>query len=351
MDIKLHANATTTPANRKLIQASADSVPELAERFGVNESTIRRWQGRTSVDDRSSRPHTLQTNMSVEEEALIVELRTTVRLSLDDIVEVMKRCIDPSLSRSAIHRCLQRHGVSKPLTQTEPTKPHGTFDEYAVGFVHVDLKHLTKLQGKPAYVFVAIERATRFVHIEIVHQRDAMTIAACLERLIAAFPFKIATILTDNGAEFTDRFGSARWRSAEHCKPSGRHAFDKICARHGIKHRLTKVFSPQTNGLVERFNRRLGEAIASRAAVTKNEGKNKFLSHDDRNAFLLAFVDAYNHTRLKCLDYKAPLEAIANLPGRNTQAGIQANRGREHCQGAVLQPVRASSTPSKRLLA
>ena len=46
-----------------------------------------------------------------------------------------------------------------------------------------------------------------------------------------------------------------------------------------------------------------------------------FRSHLDRDEFLYRFVKDYNRTRLKCLDYLAPLEALANLPGPNTKAG------------------------------
>jgi hypothetical protein len=63
-------------------------------------------------------------------------------------------------------------------------------------------------------------------------------------------------------------------------------------------------------------------AIAARASVARNEGKNKFLTHAERNAFLQRFVADYNRTRLKCLDYKAPAELLLNPPGPNTMAAI-----------------------------
>ncbi|HET7410931.1 MAG TPA: DDE-type integrase/transposase/recombinase, partial [Paracoccaceae bacterium] len=192
------------------------------------------------------------------------------------------------------------------------------------GFIHVDLKHLTRLQRRPAYVFVAIDRATRFVHIEIMPQRDAETAAACLKRFIAAFPHPVHTVLTDNGSEFTDRFGGAHWGKRD--RGTGKHAFDVVCAGHGIKHRLTRPFRPQTNGMAERFNRRLAEAIRARPGTSANEGKNKFTSHAERDAFLHAFVRDYNRTRLRCLGYLAPLQALSNHPGHNNFAGMTANR-------------------------
>ena len=319
MELKLHANATTTPKVRAYIQSSMASVAELAAELGVSETTIRRWRGRRSVADRSHTPHHLATSLTPEEEQLLVELRQNLGLGLDDLVEVMHRCHNPALSRSAIHRCLRRHGLNRREAAEKPARQ--AFETTTVGFIHIDLKHLTRLQGRPSYVFAAIDRATRFVHVEIIGKRDAQTVAECLERFLAAFPHTVHTILTDNGAEFTDRFGAARWHPSH--QPTGQHAFDRVCRRSGITHRLTRPFHPQTNGMVERFNRRLADAIRSQPAGG-NAGKNKFASHAQRDAFLRTFVDNYNRTRLKCLNYKAPAELLANPTGHNTSAGMTA---------------------------
>lgn len=71
----------------------------------------------------------------------------------------------------------------------------------------------------------------------------------------------------------------------------------------GIARRLTRTFRPQTNGMAERFNRRLAEAIRQHPASIGNQGKNRFDTHLQRNAFIQRFVHAYNRTRLRCLDY------------------------------------------------
>ena len=328
MHVRLHANATTTPKTRAYIQRSTAPVCDLAEELGVSTRTVARWKARKDVADRSHRPHRIATTMTPLEERLAIELRTSVQLPLDDIVEVLRRCMNPKLSRSQVHRCLQRHGVSAKPKAAKPATAR--FETASIGFIHIDLKHLTRLGGVPSFVFVAIDRATRFVHIEIAGKRDAITIAACLDRFIAIFPHKIHTIVTDNGSEFTDRFGSARWTPK--AKVTGRHAFDRLCARHGIDHRLTRPFHPQTNGMVERFNRRLAEAIATRPGLPKNNGKNKFHSHAERNAFLIDVVNKYNWTRLRCIDYRAPADLLDNLPGHNTKAGMTAQMRCQTCR-------------------
>ena len=321
MDIRLHANATTTPKVRAYIQSSSASVRELARELSVSETTVRRWRPRRDTSDRSHTRHNLGQSTDVGEEALIRILREDGGLSLDDIVEVMQRCVRSTLSRSAIYRCLRRLGLSA-RPPADKVRASGKFETTEPGYVHADLKHLSRLEGRAAYAFVAIERTTRFTHVEIIHDRRQDTVAACMERFLASFDFPVHTVLTDNGSEFTDRFGGARWHRRRH--GTGRHAFDRVCARHGIKHKLTKPYTPQTNGMVERFNRRLAEALRSVPTNGKNSGRNRFHSHADRNAFIHNTVDAYNRTRLKCLGYKAPLQALNNLTEHNTKAGIQA---------------------------
>jgi transposase InsO family protein len=318
MLVKLHANAATTPKVRAYIQASLLSDAELARELGVSATTVRRWRGRSDVADRASTPHHLATRFSREEEEIAVALRTDLGLSLDDVLEVMRRCLRADISRSALHRCLKRRGVSQ-----RPAAPKAAAQSFAptpFGYVHVDLKHLPRLKGQAAYVFVAIERTTRFVHAEIIQDRSGETVAACLGRFLEAFGHPVHTILTDNGSEFTDRFGDARWRRRD--QGTGKHPFDKICQAQGVKHKLTRPYRPQTNGMVERFNRRLAEALRSHPPSGDNAGKNRFTDHHQRNAFVLAFVSDYNRTRLRCLGHKAPAEVLYNLPGHNTFAGM-----------------------------
>jgi hypothetical protein len=112
MNLKLHANATTTPRIRAYIRASTASNNALARELGIHSRTVARWKARDQLFDRSTRPHRLATTLTDWEEALIVELRRRLALPLDDITEAMRRCVNPKLSRSAIHRCLKRHGVA-----------------------------------------------------------------------------------------------------------------------------------------------------------------------------------------------------------------------------------------------
>ena len=119
MQVGLHKNATTTPKIRALIQASTEANTVLAKRYGVGVETIARWKGRDSVEDRSHTAHRLQTTLSPAQEAVVLAIRETLWLSLDDLLAVAQEFIHPDLTRSALHRCLKRHGVStRPETET-----------------------------------------------------------------------------------------------------------------------------------------------------------------------------------------------------------------------------------------
>ena len=110
MSLRIHPNARTTPRTRAEIQASRESAAVLARRYGVSETTVRRWRARTSQEDRSHRRHDLGQSTSPTEEALIVELRRSLRLSTDDITEVLNRA-GSRLSRDAVYRAMRRLGI------------------------------------------------------------------------------------------------------------------------------------------------------------------------------------------------------------------------------------------------
>ncbi|ABK43882.1 putative transcriptional regulator, fis family [Magnetococcus marinus MC-1] len=171
MNIRLHANATTTPRTRKQIQDSTLPVTVLASELGITTDTVRRWKGRTDTEDRSHTPHHLQTTLSPEQEAIAVELRQTFLLPLDDLLVVMREFVNPDVSRSGLDRCLRRHGVSRlrdliPQPEGEK-KPIKTFKDYEPSYVHVDYKYLPQMPNESSrrYLFVAIDRASRWVSL------------------------------------------------------------------------------------------------------------------------------------------------------------------------------------------
>jgi transposase InsO family protein len=148
------------------------------------------------------------------------------------------------------------------------------------------------------HLFVAIDRTSKFTFAQLHEKANRHTATAFLKALIAVVPYKIHTILTDNGIQFCDlpknRSGpTARWRT---------HMFDLLCRAHGIEHRLTKPNHPWTNGQFERMNRTLKEATVRRYYYD---------SHDQLRQHVQTFLNAHNFTkRLTTLSGLTPFESI-----------------------------------------
>lgn len=298
MQILLHKNARTTPAIREEIRQSSLSERELAQRYGISRPTVRKWKQRESPADASHCPHTLATTLTPAQEAIVVYLRNALRLPLDDLLVVTREFLNPDVSRSGLDRCLRRHGVGSLRAMSPvPQKPgHQPFNTYEPGFIHIDVKYLPAIDGQPRqYLWVAIDRTTRWVHVAITPRHTAREARDFLRAVIAAAPFRIRKCLTDNGPEFTDRFQQRDKR------PSGEHGFDRTCAGHHIEHRLTPPRRPQTNGMVERFNGRIADVLHT----------HHFDSSADLVTTLQRYVGLYNHyIPQKNLGHITPVEAL-----------------------------------------
>lgn len=133
----------------------------------------------------------------------------------------------------------------------------------------------------------------------MVDKADRRTAWEFLERLFEAVPYKIHTILTDNGIPFAEqpRNRNAAW--------SRQMRFDMICEANGIEHRLTKPNHPWTNGQVERMNPTIKDATVKRF---------HYDSHYQLRTHLTDFIHAYNFARrLKTLSGLTPYEYICKI--------------------------------------
>src|ERR1044072_1115961 len=135
----LHGSATTTEAIRRAIQHSQESLRALAGRYGINQKTVAKWKRRTSVADVPTGPKDPRsTSLSIEDEAVVVAFRRHTLLPLDDCLYALQATI-PHLTRSSLHRCLQRHGISR-LPDIEGDKPtKRKFKSYPIGYFHIHI--------------------------------------------------------------------------------------------------------------------------------------------------------------------------------------------------------------------
>lgn len=291
----LHGSATTTAAVRRAIQNSQESLKVLATRYGINPKTVQKWKKRHTLEDRKTGPTTPRsTVLSNDEEAMIVAFRRHTLLPLDDCLYALQPSI-PHLTRSSLHRCLQRHGISR-LPDVEGDKPaKKKFKRYPIGYFHIDIAEVQTAEGK-LYLFVAIDRTSKFAFTLLVEKAGKMAAAQFLRDLVKALPYRIHTVLTDNGIQFTNQ---------ERHRFAGHHIFDRVCAENGIEHRLTKINHPWTNGQVERMNRTIKDATVKRYHYDNHQQLRRHL--DD-------FVDAYNFARrLKTLKGLTPYEYICKI--------------------------------------
>jgi len=299
----LHGNATTTPRIREEIQKSKESLAKLAKKYNLNEKTVQKWRHADGVVDKRSGPKQPKSALSTTEQQIVCEFRRLTRLSLDDIFVALRDQI-PTLSRSNLHRCLQRNGLSVlPKEDGIPLKEKKKFKDYPIGFVHMDITEVRTEAGK-CYIFVAIDRTSKYVYAEI-HERMTAAIAKqFLHNTTNSFPFKINTILTDNGAQFTYEL------LAEHLRPKDKiHPFDEACKENGIEHRLTQFRHPWTNGQVEVTNRLI------KKYTTKSY---HYETMEELKVHLMTFLLYYNHERkLKALHYMSPFDKLIQEYGEN----------------------------------
>src|SRR5918997_2000523 len=287
---QIHPNARTTPAVRAEIARSDEPTGVLAGRYGVSAETVRKWRKRGPEDclDRSARPHRPPWRATEEERAVVCALRRATNFALDDLTFVVAHFL-PHLNRDSVWRILRAEGLSRrpPPPSGRTARGRGAFRDYDLGFVHVDIKHLPKLQTgngerRKRYLFVAIDRRSRSVHLAVKDDETEKSAIAFLREAAAAFPFRLTHVLTDNGSCFTP-------------------ALARVCHELGAEYRHTRPYSPHTNGMVERFNGRVGGEVLG---IT-------VWSHQQLERLLRGFNAAYNARRQRVLDGKTPDQVVA----------------------------------------
>ena len=202
---KLHKNAKTNYLIRREIQSSKSSVTELARKFNISWLTVKKWQTRKSVEDKSSRPDKTRTSLLKEQKA--------------------------------------ERQIKK-------------FRKYAIGYLHIDVLYAPKINGKRWYIFTCIDRVSKIAFLWVTDHKTKEMGAVFLEKVLKFYPYPIHYILTDNGLEFCYKALARKTKKT--------HPFVAICKREKIKHRTIKFRHPWTNGMVERFNGKVKKNVIRR---------------------------------------------------------------------------------------
>lgn len=251
-----HANATTTPEMRAFIRESDLSTAMLARLLKVSESTIHKWRHRDSVSDGSHAPKKLNTRLSPSQEYVVVELRTRLLLSLDELLIVCREFINGGVSRAGLQRCLKRHGISRladmqecgiwldaDLQHAHPAKPiqvaiENTEDHQVIlsevspqamrdvlNLTHNHSEYQSDNQGNSEVVQVRVTQLPEFadqsgkrrllvasdpisswVYVDIYDGDERQAASRYMTHVLTKAPFHIRRILAGNYHEFLSRF-------------------------------------------------------------------------------------------------------------------------------------------------
>ena len=296
MQINLHKNARTTPAQRAFIQNNPQMrISELAMRIGVSETTIRRWKNRSFVYDKSHTPHNIRTSLTPEKELAAVLLRNCLRLGLDDLHQVIRRFVFPKCSRSGLNRCLKRYGVSR-LPSFQQALPvalndyRGTFFYYT----NVFLSGSAGQQG-PLNIQVLMDYSFRvaFADISRLSFKSGMFF---LNKVISQYPLSVRGIIYTDSIVLFDS-------DADSIEPDrGQEALIKTYCR--------------VNDLVPQYLKSMTDATLNNlrniwSALSKKR-RNSFMNQlDSGKGNLLENIWTYN-TRLplRTLRRKTPIQSL-----------------------------------------
>lgn len=269
--------SSTTQAQRRAIRASGGSLRVLARRYGIDPKTVAKWKLREDTADlpRGPKPGRHR-KLTPEEESIIVRFREHTLLPLDDCLYSLQAQI-PQLSRSSLHRCLQRYGISR-LSVAAGGEAVIAPDRMPLGDVHIDAVQVRSQDGTH-HLFNAIEQSSKFVFVQMGSRGDEVGAADFLVTFLRKNPCRVRRVFTLDAAPFVD--------------PRRESPFARACREAGIEHCL----APNPDPWTRRSGARIEDMIRD---VT-------FDSEAYLARLLDQFVHAYNfRRRLKTLGGRTP---------------------------------------------
>jgi transposase InsO family protein len=297
---------------RAVLEAAAGApVSEVAARYGVSRQSVHAWirryaeGGLGGLMDRSRRPESCPHQICVEVEVVVCELRREhprwgpLRLAH----ELGRAGVSPVPSRMSVYRVLVRHGLIDPQPRKRPKESYRRWErETPMALWQLDIVGGAFLaDGTEAKIVTGVDDHSRYCVICQVVPR-ATGRAVCLAFAAALQTFGVpAEVLTDNGKQFTDRFGK-----------SGEVLFDRICRDNGIIHRLTAPRHPTTTGKVERFHGSLRRELLNDAVP--------FADLAAAQAAVDRWVSEYNTTRPhQSIGMASPAERFSTAAAKSEQ--------------------------------
>ncbi|MGF0170193.1 IS481 family transposase [Streptomyces sp. Marseille-Q5077] len=326
------------------------TVTEVAAQLGVSRQTVSGWKSRygasglAGLADRSRRPASCPHQASAEVEAAVCELRRKhPKWGPRRIAFVLERsgAVSPVPSRMTVYRILVRHGLVEPgvrrrkrsdYKRWQRDRPMQLWQMDIVGGVML----VDPVTGEltEAKVVTGVDDHSRYCVIaSVVERATGRAVCAAFARALQTFGVP-EEVLTDNGKQFTDRFGQG-----------GEVLFDRICRENGIAHRLTQPASPTTTGKVERFHQTLRRELLDDCGAFEGIGA--------AQAALDAWVQEYNSDRPhQALDMQSPGDRFTPVPGQERDVlglkipGVLALVPHQRTAPAEPVPTEASAVPA-----
>lgn len=289
------------------------SLIKYAEKYGVTKAAIKyhtnrqyiyRWKRRYNGDihslaDNSHRPHSHKNQHTPEELKLISDMRK--RNPNAGLVVFWVKLMQRGYTRSitGLYRVLRRQGqmAVKPPNPKYIPKPYQLM--YRPGErIQIDVKHVPAAclvgaaKGKKYYQYTAIDEFSRFRYLEAFEECSTYSSTQFLKNMLKAFPFKVECVQTDNGFEFTKRFGGDK------NSPS---LFESELLKQNILHKLIRPYTPRHNGKVERSHRKDNEYFYA---------THSFFSFLDLKKQLAVHSINYNNFPMRPLKWQSPKKVL-----------------------------------------
>ena len=286
-------------------------VTKAAIKYKTNRQYIYRWRRRydgtlESLRDQSRRPHHHPNEHTERELKLIRDMRR--RNPHDGLVVFWVKLRQRGYTRTipALYRILQKIGAMpvKPKNPKRVSKPYQQMT-YPGERVQIDVKYVPaaclvgEATGKKFYQYTAIDEFSRYRYLEAFEENSTYSSKIFLIHMLDHFKrmgFTVQCVQTDNGFEFTKRFGGSA--------PDDLTMFERALKHRKIEHKLIRPFTPRHNGKVERSHRKDNEYFYA---------THKFYSFNDFKKQLAVHLRKYNDFPMRPLKWSSPRSTLLNF--------------------------------------
>lgn len=296
-----------------------ESVVKYSYKYGVTKAaivycecrrTIYRWRKRydgslNSLRDKSRRPHYHPNQHTEEELKLIRNYKANNKETGLVVLWVKLRRAGYRRTIQGLYYAMRRLGIyKKPPSKKKDKQPSewisGTYpgDKVQIDVKYVPQECMTeelKDKKEKYYQYTAIDEFTRIRYTWFTNEHSTYMSSEFVKRVIKYFPFKIETIQTDNGFEFTNKLS---WNTSVRNRKT---LFESTLEDLGIKHKLIKPYTPKENGRVERSHRKDQERFYY---------KNVFYNLEDLRNKGKEWRKEYNNFPMKPLGWLSPNEFL-----------------------------------------